>query len=199
MPPKKQASKEESQEEKQYTLNHSKANGARKDAEKSNSSNGSDKPASSQKKDYSNAVACTTHWEDPEHMERNFQAYKDFKGQQGRKYSKDEGSGSEEQAKKRSNGASSSSSNKKQKTNANKHDEPSGTAGSKTRVPQKGQQVQWKALPGYVDGLVVEVVYGEKKVDGKNIKASKEDPRVVLKSDASGKICIHKPEAVYFD
>ncbi|KAH7061682.1 hypothetical protein BKA63DRAFT_392401, partial [Paraphoma chrysanthemicola] len=189
------ANKEDGQDDKQYTLNHSKANGARKDADKARS-NGSGKDATSQKTDYANAVACTTHWEDADHMERNFKAYRDFKGDDG-KISKD----AEEQVKKRINGSNPSSPNKKQKTDtdANRHDEPSGTAGSITRVPKQGQQVQWKALPGYVDGVVVEVVYTEKKVDGKNVKASKEDPHVVLKSDASGKICIHKPEAVYFD
>jgi len=66
-------------------------------------------------------------------------------------------------------------------------------------VPQKGQKVQWHSLPGYIDGEVVEVVYNETKVEGKKIKASKEDPRVVLKSASSGKVCVHRPEAVYFD
>lgn len=42
-------------------------------------------------------------------------------------------------------------------------------------------------------------MYEEKEVDGKKIKASKEDPRVVLKSDASGKICVHKPAVVYWE
>jgi hypothetical protein len=195
MPQQKHAAKkDEGQEEKQYTLNHSKANGARKDADKSKSPNGTNRDASSQKTDYSSAVACTTHWEDAEHMERNFQAYREFKGQDD-KNSKD----AEDQAKKRANGSSSSSPHKKRKTAANQDDKPRGTAGSITRVPKEGQQVQWKAQSGYVDGVVVEVVYEEKKVDGKKVKASKEDPRVVLKSDASGNICVHKPEAVYFD
>jgi hypothetical protein len=81
-----------------------------------------------------------------------------------------------------------------------KHDDPRDpeTQGSAERLPEVGQQVEWKALPGFVDGEVVEVLREEKEVDGKNVKASEEDPRLVLKSNKSGKICVHKPEAVYF-
>ncbi|KAK5003335.1 hypothetical protein LTR28_010295, partial [Elasticomyces elasticus] len=68
-------------------------------------------------------------------------------------------------------------------------------AGSKGRLPKKGQIVQWKSLPGYVDGEVIEVATEEKEVQGKKVKASKDDPRVVLKSTSSGKIAVHRPEA----
>ena len=64
-------------------------------------------------------------------------------------------------------------------------------------MPKKGQEVHWKALPGYVRGSVIEVVRTEKKIDGKAIKSLKDDPRIVLKSSSSGKIAVHKPEAVF--
>lgn len=81
-----------------------------------------------------------------------------------------------------------------------KHDDPRDpeTQGSADRLPEVGQQVEWKALPGFVDGEVVEILREEKEVDGKNVKASEDDPRLVLKSNKSGKICVHKPEALYF-
>jgi hypothetical protein len=171
---------------KQYVDNTRKA----KETKKSSSeTNGSNEKATSQKMDYKGAENCTEHWEDPEHLEKNMQAYKTFKGQ-SQKSEKDKG----DQAKKRTHATKGNSPNKKQKS-----DEPVGAAGSITRVPKSGQKVQWHALPGYVDGEVVEVVYEEKGVEGKRVKASKEDPRIVLKSDASGKICVHKPSAVYFD
>ncbi|KAF1975336.1 hypothetical protein BU23DRAFT_566896 [Bimuria novae-zelandiae CBS 107.79] len=88
--------------------------------------------------------------------------------------------------------------NKKAKTGSSSK-EPQGTAGDKTRVPKVGQRVQWHALPGYVDGEVVEVVWEQKTVEGKAVKANPEDPRIVLKSSSLGKIAVHKPEAVYFD
>lgn len=162
-------------EGKQYTMN---TRSAKNDA--------SGDEATSQRKDYSSAINCTEHWEDEQHLNRNMQAYKDFKAKDGK----------DEKGTKRGNGNKSNSPNKKQKSSK---DEPVGSAGSITRVPSKGQKVQWHSLPGYVDGEVVEVVYEEKEVDGKKVKASKEDPRIVLKSDASGKICVHKPDVVYWE
>lgn len=100
---------------------------------------------------------------------------------------------------------------KKQKTDS-KEDKKNGTVGSKhdkadapaqqgstDRLPKKGNKnVHWKALPGWVHGEVVEIVKSSKSVQGKQVKGSKEDPRIVLKSK-SGKICVHKPDNVYFD
>lgn len=188
----------ESKEGKQHVANTSKAKDARKDAqEHDEDSKDSKQNDSKSKKNYREAKDCTEHWEDPDHLEANQKEYKAFQKSHrktGHAAEEDEGGS------KRGRGANSASSpNKKQKTGSGAHDEPTGSAGDKTRVPKKGQKVQWKALPGYVDGEVVEIVYEEKKIDGKNVKASKEDPRIVLKSDSSGKICVHKPEAVYFD
>lgn len=59
--------------------------------------------------------------------------------------------------------------------------------------------MHWHSLPGYIEGEVVEVVYEEKEVDGKKVKGAEDDPRVVLKSSGSGKIAVHKPEAIFFD
>jgi hypothetical protein len=174
--------------EKQFVVNTSHG----KPAEKKGETNGSKKKASSQESDYNSATNCTTHWEDPDHLERNLQEYKSF--QEGnRKSIKDK----DDQMKKRGHGVSGSSPNKKQK-GSGEHDEPVGAAGSITRVPKHGQKVQWHSLAGYTDGEVVEVAYEDKEVDGKKIKASKEEPQIVLKSESSGKICVHKPDAVYF-
>lgn len=81
-----------------------------------------------------------------------------------------------------------------------RHDDPRDpeTRGSAGRLPEVGQQVEWKALPGFVDGEVVEILREEREVDGKTVRASGGDPRLVLRSNKSGKICVHKPEAVYF-
>jgi hypothetical protein len=174
--------------EKQFVVNTSHS----KSAEKKGETNGAENKASSQGDDYKSAANCTTHWEDPDHLEKNLKEYKTF--QEANRKSIQE---KDDQVKKRGHGASGSSPNKKQKSSG-KHDEPVGAAGSITRVPKHGQKVQWHSLPGYIDGEVVEVLYEEKEVDGKKVKASKEDPRVVLKSASSGKICVHKPDAVYF-
>jgi len=46
---------------------------------------------------------------------------------------------------------------------------------------------------------VVEIMCKNKDVEGKSAKAKENDPRIVLNSSPSGKIAVHKPEAVYFD
>jgi hypothetical protein len=42
------------------------------------------------------------------------------------------------------------------------------------------------------------VLYENKEVAGQKAEASKEDPRLVLKADSTGKLAVHKPEDVYF-
>jgi hypothetical protein len=149
----------------------------------------------SQKKDYKSAKSCTTHWEDPEHLEKNLQAYKTFQ-ETNRQAARDKEEG---QDKKRGHGVGGSSSNKKQKSNGGQHDAPTAPAGSITRVPKKGQKVKWHSVLGYQDGEVVEVVYEDKEVEGTKAKGSKEEPRVVLKSASSGELSVHKPNAVFFE
>ena len=85
-------------------------------------------------------------------------------------------------------------------THGSKHDSNEAPAeqGSANRLPSKGDRVSWKALPGWVHGKLVEVVTSRKTVNGKDVKGSKGDPRFVLESD-SGKTCVHKPEACYYD
>ncbi|KAL9103921.1 MAG: hypothetical protein Q9163_001069 [Psora crenata] len=70
--------------------------------------------------------------------------------------------------------------------------------GSIDRLPKKGQTAKWKFLPGWIEGTVVDIVREDMKVDGKPIKASKDKPKVVLKTNSSGKITVRKPESVYF-
>jgi len=102
---------------------------------------------------------------------------------------------------KREHGGEQRMFNKKQKDNKGdgKQDDAPGQPGSKGRLPKKESIVHWKALPGFVEGEVVDIVYEEKTVDGKAVKGKPDDPRIVLKSSSSGKIAVHKPEAVYFE
>ncbi|KAL5522722.1 hypothetical protein ACEPAG_8740 [Sanghuangporus baumii] len=85
-----------------------------------------------------------------------------------------------------------------EETDGKKGDEEHGEPASATRLPKEGQHVFWRATPGWVEGTVVEICHSEKEVDGKHVKASQDDPRIVLKSAKSGKTAVHKPEAVYF-
>ncbi|GAB7328114.1 hypothetical protein MBLNU13_g00150t1 [Cladosporium sp. NU13] len=98
-------------------------------------------------------------------------------------------------------GNKSSNNGNKKGTVGSKHmpDEDPAPKGSADRLPKKGQAAQWKALPGFVKGTVEDILTEEQEVNGKNVKASEKDPRIVLKSDSSGKICVHKPEACYYE
>ena len=89
---------------------------------------------------------------------------------------------------------------KSSKTIGSKHDkaDPPAQQASASRLPDKGQTVKWKALPGWVEGEVVEIVRENKEVEGKQVKGKEDDPRIVMRSK-NGKIAVHKPEAVYFD
>ncbi|EMC93198.1 hypothetical protein BAUCODRAFT_36868 [Baudoinia panamericana UAMH 10762] len=115
---------------------------------------------------------------------------------------------------KRKGGADNQSNgkSKKQKSERSQGNAPAGKVGSKhmdadepaprgsaDRLPKKGQKITWKAMPGYVDGEVTEVLTSGKKVDGKDVKASKKDPKLVMKSSSSGKVCVHKPDACFYD
>lgn len=102
--------------------------------------------------------------------------------------------------------------NSKSKIKDNKSPEGTATIGSKhmdatepaqkgsaDRLPKKDQKVQWRAMPGYVSGKLVEVLKSDQTIDGKSHKASAKDPKLVLESDSSGKICVHKPETCFYD
>ncbi|KIX94777.1 uncharacterized protein Z520_09467 [Fonsecaea multimorphosa CBS 102226] len=70
---------------------------------------------------------------------------------------------------------------------------------SQSRLPAQGQTAHWKTTSGWTEGSVVEVLKANKKVNGKQVKATEADPRIVLKSNSSGKTCVHNPANVYFD
>lgn len=111
---------------------------------------------------------------------------------------------------KRSAKSKNDDSPKKQKTNSgnskpagtygSKHDknEAPGPVGSADRLPKVGQRVTWKAMPGFVYGKVLEIVTKSKQMQGKSVKASQDDPKVALEAD-SGKFCVHKPEAMFYE
>lgn len=154
------------------------------------------------------ATDCTQHWEDEQHLEQNKKDFQEFRAD-ARKSSSSAGSaasggsdsgdhGEVPGGMKRGRGANQAGSQSK-KAKSEERD-PSGLPrGDKTRVPAVGQHVHWKAGKGYAKGEVVEVLYEEKEIEGQQAKASKEDPRLVLRTDSSGKLAVHKPEDVYFD
>jgi len=156
------------------------------------------------------ATDCMQHWEDEEHLEQNKKDFQEFRSAARKSSSVSGGSaasggsdsiddhGEVPGGMKRGRGANQAGSQSK-KAKSEERD-PSGLPrGDKTRVPGVGQHVHWKYGKGYAKGEVVDVLYENKEVAGQKAEASKEDPRLVLKSDSTGKLAVHKPEDVYFD
>jgi hypothetical protein len=156
------------------------------------------------------AKDCTEHWEDEEHLEQNKKDFQEFRAHHNKSSTSPAGSasggsdsdlhGEVPSGMKRGRGANLPASGNPSKKAKSEERDPSGLPrGDKTRVPSVGQHVHWKHGKGFAKGEVVEVLYEEKEVEGKKAEASKEDPRLVLKTDSSGKLAVHKPEDCYFD
>ena len=106
--------------------------------------------------------------------------------------SHEESSSKEEDDEKKDNGAPPAK-------GTSKKAKPTAPAGTKDRLPEKGQTVTFHALPGYVEGSVVKILTSATTVNGKKVAASKDDPRILIKSHGpTGKQCVHKPNNVYF-
>jgi len=59
---------------------------------------------------------------------------------------------------------------------------------------KKGDKVEWDYSDNKVEGEVVEKVTKDTVIKGHQVRASEDDPQYRVKSDASGKDAIHKPE-----
>lgn len=61
---------------------------------------------------------------------------------------------------------------------------------------KKGDKVKWESPQGTVEGKVIKKVTSDKKLGNKTYRASKDAPKVLVKSDKTGKEAIHKEETV---
>jgi hypothetical protein len=61
---------------------------------------------------------------------------------------------------------------------------------------KKGDKVRWNTSQGETHGKVVDVKTSDFSIEGTDLKASKDDPRIVVESDKSGKRAAHKPDAL---
>ncbi|CAK1354831.1 hypothetical protein CB0940_01362 [Cercospora beticola] len=203
-----QKKQEESKQGKQHVANTPKAKDSRKKAQSNGSKNdGDDK-------------ATTSNQRGSRSQTKNAEAKKNSQGAaQGKSKDENEDDDDDDDSQSQEEPAKSAKTGQKRKNNEEHDSEPksktkksNGTIGSKhmdatepaqkgskDRLPKEGQQIQWKAMPGWIDGKVKEILKKGKKVDEKQVKASEDDPKIVLISNKSGKICVHKPEACYYD
>jgi hypothetical protein len=61
----------------------------------------------------------------------------------------------------------------------------------------KGDHVTWKSHGGEAEGEVVKKITSDTKEAGRQVRASKDDPQYLVKSDKSGGEAVHKPGALH--
>lgn len=61
---------------------------------------------------------------------------------------------------------------------------------------KKGDEVKWNTPQGKTTGKVEKKLTSDTKIKGHEVKASKEDPRFLVKSDKSGNEAAHNADAL---
>ena len=61
---------------------------------------------------------------------------------------------------------------------------------------KKRDKVTWKTSQGTTEGKVVKKQTTDTKIKGHAVKATKDNPQVIVESAKSGKRAAHKPEAL---
>ncbi len=60
----------------------------------------------------------------------------------------------------------------------------------------KGDKVSWKSHGTEVEGKVEKKITKDTKAAGRQVRASKDEPQYLVKSDKSGREAVHKPDAL---
>ena len=61
---------------------------------------------------------------------------------------------------------------------------------------KKGDKVKWKSHGGEAVGTVERKITEETEAGGRKVKASKDEPQYLVKSEKSGGTAVHKPSAL---
>jgi hypothetical protein len=61
---------------------------------------------------------------------------------------------------------------------------------------RKGDQVTWNSHGGTAEGEVVRKITEDTELAGRQVRASKDDPQYLVRSDKSGGEAVHKPSAL---
>jgi len=62
---------------------------------------------------------------------------------------------------------------------------------------KKGDDVTWKTSNGETEGHVVKTVTKPMKIKSNEVKASKDNPKIVVESDKTGAKAAHKPDTLH--
>jgi len=61
---------------------------------------------------------------------------------------------------------------------------------------KKGDRVIWKSHGGNAEGDVLQKITDESELAGRKVRASKDDPQYLVRTDKSGGEAVHKPSAL---
>jgi Hypervirulence associated proteins TUDOR domain len=64
---------------------------------------------------------------------------------------------------------------------------------------KKGDHVSWKSHGGTAEGTVEKEITSDTKAAGRQVRASKDDPQYLVKSEKSGGEAVHKASALHKD
>jgi hypothetical protein len=64
---------------------------------------------------------------------------------------------------------------------------------------KKGDHVTWKSHGGEAEGEVEKEITSDTEAGGRTVRASKDDPQYLVKSEKSGGEAVHKPSALHKD
>ena len=67
---------------------------------------------------------------------------------------------------------------------------------SKKRGLKRGDKVSWNSRQGEISGTVEKKLTGEMEIEGHHVAASPDDPEYLVKSDRTGAVAAHKPDAL---
>lgn len=65
-----------------------------------------------------------------------------------------------------------------------------------SETPKKGDDVTWKSHGTTVHGNVEKKITEDTKEAGRQVRASKDEPQFLVRSDKTGREAVHKPEAL---
>ena len=61
---------------------------------------------------------------------------------------------------------------------------------------KKGDRVRWRSHGGEAVGKVERKITSETEAGGRHVKASKDEPQYLVRSEKSGGTAVHKPRAL---
>jgi hypothetical protein len=64
---------------------------------------------------------------------------------------------------------------------------------------RKGDQVSWKSHGGTAEGEVEKKITEDTEAAGRTVRASKDEPQYLVRSEKSGGEAVHKPSALHKD